>query len=171
MTGDGKRILLGHIVGAHGIRGEVLVKCYTAEPRAIADYGTLSDESGTRSFTLRVMHISNKGTVVRIAGIADRNAAEKLKGVGLYAARDRLPDAGDETFYHVDLIGLAAVDASGKTLGTVISVQNFGAGDLIEIEFAGTDRTEFIPFQSATVPKVDIAGGRLTVILPDAGEA
>ncbi len=170
MSGVGKPILLGHIVGAHGIRGDVLIKCYTSDPDAIADYGPLSDEGGTRSFALRVLHVSNKGVVARISGITGRTAAEHLKGIALYVTRDRLPDPGDDAFYHADLVGLSAVDTSGKTVGKVIAVRNYGAGDLLEIELEGTRQTVPIPFQSAFVPQVDIAGGRLTVILPAAAD-
>lgn len=166
MSGVGKRILLGHVVGAHGIRGDVLINCYTAEAAAIADYGALSDEGGVRTFSLRVLHQTSKGVVAHIEGIADRTAAEQLKGVGLYVAREHLPDAGGGAFYHVDLIGLGAVDAHGKIIGTVVSVQNHGAGDLLEVQLEGAPHSELVPFQDAFVPEVDLAGGRLMIILP-----
>src|SRR5262249_36916940 len=106
--------------------------------------------------------------VVRLEGIADRNAAEALRNVELYVARGRLPAPDDEEFYHADLIGLAVVDMAGTTLGTVIALHNFGAGDLIELERAGGGATVMLPFTQAVVPTIDIAGGRI-VVDPPAG--
>ena len=160
------RILLGHIAGAHGIRGEVLIKTYTEAPENVGAYGPLSDESGTRTFNLKSARATQKGVVARLQGVDDRNAAEALKGIALYIERDRLPAAADGEFYHADLIGLAAVDGDGKPLGEIVAVQNYGAGDLLEIRLAGTGRTELVPFTDAAVPEVDIAARRVVVILP-----
>ena len=105
------RILLGRIAGAHGIRGEVLIKTFTEAPENIGAYGPLSDESGTRTFKLKSARATPKGVVARLQGVDDRNGAEALKGIALYIERDRLPAAAEGEFYHADLIGLAAVDA------------------------------------------------------------
>ncbi len=160
------RILLGHIAGAHGIRGEVLIKTYTAAPENVGAYGPLSDESGTRTFNLKSARATQKGVVARLQGVDDRNAAEALKGIALYIERDRLPAAVDGEFYHADLIGLAAVDGDGKPFGEIVAVQNYGAGDLLEVRLAGAGRTELVPFTDAAVPAVDIAARRVVVILP-----
>ncbi len=160
------RILLGHIAGAHGIRGEVLIKTYTEAPENVGAYGPLSDESGTRTFNLKSARATPKGVVARLQGVDDRNAAEALKGIALYIERDRLPAAADGEFYHADLIGLAAVDSDGKPLGEIVAVQNYGAGDLLEIRLEGSSKTELVPFTDATVPEVDIAARRVVVILP-----
>jgi len=160
------RILLGHIAGAHGIRGEVLIKTYTAAPENVGAYGPLSDESGTRTFNLKSARATQKGVVARLQGVDDRNAAEALKGIALYIERDRLPAAADGEFYHADLIGLAAVDGDGKPLGEIVAVQNYGAGDLLEIRLTGSSKTELVPFTDAAVPEVDIAARRVVVILP-----
>jgi len=160
------RILLGHIAGAHGIRGEVLIKTYTEAPENVGTYGPLSDESGTRTFNLKSARTTPKGVVARLQGIDDRNAAEALKGVALYIERERLPAAADGEFYHADLIGLAAVNGDGKPLGEIVAVQNYGAGDLLEIRLAGASKTELVPFTDAAVPEVDIAARRVVVILP-----
>jgi 16S rRNA processing protein RimM len=169
MTTPPKRILLGEIVAAHGIRGEVGIKTYTAEPEAIGDYGLLSDATGQRSFEITGLKMTAKGIVARIKGVTDRTGAEALKGTGLYVARAALPEAAEDEgeYYNADLIGLAAVAPDGTALGTIVSVENFGAGDLIEIKFAGRNATEFVPFTDACVPTVDIAGGKVTVILPE----
>ena len=160
------RILLGHIAGAHGIRGEVLIKTYTEAPENVGAYGPLSDESGTRTFNLKSARATPKGVVARLQGVDDRNAAEALKGIALYIERERLPAAADGEFYHADLIGLAAVDGDGKPLGEIVAVQNYGAGDLLEIRLAGASKTELVPFTDAAVPEVDIAARRVVVILP-----
>ena len=170
MSGAGKRILLGRIVGAHGIRGDVQIAAYTGAPDAIGAYGPLSNEAGNRTFAVRVVRVTPKGVIARVDGVTDRTAAEKLKGTDLYVTRDRLPPPGEGEFYHEDLIGLAAVDPDGKTFGILVAVSNFGAGDLIEIKIEGQRHTELIPFTSAFVPSVDVAGGRVTVVVPASTE-
>ena len=117
------------------------------------------------------MRTTPKGVVARIAGIADRNAAEALKGVELYVGRDRLPAAAEGEFYHADLIGLAAVDPAGKAIGEIVAVQNYGAGDLLEIRLAGSAKTELIPFTETAVPQIDIAARRAVVVMPATTDA
>lgn len=163
----GKRILLGRITAAHGIRGEVQVAYYTGEPEAIGTYGPLSDESGKRSFVLRVVRVTPKGVIARIDGVADRTAAEKLRGIDLYVDRSRLPPPGEGEFYHEDLIGLAVVSPDGTPIGSIVAVANYGAGDLLEVRLDGGKRTEFVPFKDAFVPTVDLASGRAVVIMPE----
>ena len=164
------RILLGRIAGAHGIRGEVLIKTFTEAPENVGAYGPLSDESGTRIFKLKSVRATPKGVVARLQGVDDRNGAEALKGIALYIERERLPAAAEGEFYHADLIGLAAVDGDGKPVGEIVAVQNYGAGDLLEIRLAGSSKTELVPFTDAAVPEVDIAARRVVVVLPRADE-
>lgn len=160
-------ILLGRIVGAHGIRGDVLVHSFAADPGDIAAYGPLSDKTGTRTFKLRVLHQTPKGAiVVRISGVTDRNAAEALKGVELYVARDKLPAPEPDAFYYADLVGLAAVSPEGAVIGEIVAVQNYGAGDLLELSIPGRKDTELVPFDERWVGEVDIAGRRVVVTLP-----
>ncbi|MBX9591366.1 MAG: ribosome maturation factor RimM [Hyphomonadaceae bacterium] len=170
MAAKPTRILLGRIAGAHGIRGEVLIKTFTAAPETIGAYGPLSDESGTRTYSIEHARATAKGVVARMRGIADRTGAEALKGIALYIERARLPAAAEGEFYHADLIGLQAVDGGGKPVGEIVAVQNFGAGDLLEIRLAGSSRTELVSFTDQTVPEVDIAAGRVVVILPSEPE-
>lgn len=160
-------ILLGRIGAAHGIRGEVLVTSFAEVPEDIAAYGPLADASGGRRFALKVVRVTAKGVVARIAGVGDRTAAEALRGIDLYVDRDRLPPPDADTFYHADLIGLAAVTPAGEAVGTVVGVPNYGAGDLVEIRLTGSSRTELVPFADAFVPHIDVAAGRLTVIMPE----
>ncbi len=167
MTAEPRRVLLGHISAAHGLRGEVLVKTYTGEPRDIAAYGPLTDETGAHRLELKVVRVTDKGVIARVAGVGDRTAAERIKGVKLYVGRDRLPVAAEGEYYHADLIGLDAVSEAGERIGHVVAVQNFGAGDLIEIRLEGSIRTELVPFTDAAVPVVDVAAGRVVVRPPE----
>jgi 16S rRNA processing protein RimM len=163
---DNRRILLGQITAVHGIRGDLIVRSYTANPADITAYGPLTDKEGGKPLTLSVVRVGDKGVVVRAKGISDRNAAEALKGRELYVLRSQLPEADEAEYYHADLIGLDAVTEDGQAFGRVIAVQNFGAGDLLEISTRDGRDSEFIPFTNACVPNVDIAARRLTVVPP-----
>jgi 16S rRNA processing protein RimM len=170
VTGSPKsaRILLGRISGAHGIRGEVVIHAYTVTPESIGAYGPVFDKAGTRSFEVASARATPKGVVARLKGVGDRTAAEALKGVELYVNRDRLPAAAEGEFYHADLIGLAAVAPEGMQIGEIVAVQNFGAGDLLEIRLAASGKIELVPFTEAVVPEIDIAAGRAVVAMPAA---
>lgn len=178
MTEDGRgetegerRVLLGHIAGAHGIRGAVLVRSYTAEPEAIAGYGPLEDEAGGRCYVLHVEGATAKGLICRVEGIGDRTQAEALKGVALYVRRDRLPPPGAGEYYHADLIGLQAATKAGAPLGTVIAVLNYGAGDILEVRPAGETRTVLYPMTEAVVLGVDLAKGMIVLAPPEEVDA
>lgn len=166
MTADNRMVLLGHVSTAHGLRGEVLIKTYTGEPKAIGAYGPLADETGGQRFDVKVVRVTDKGVIARIGGVGDRNAAEKFKGTKLYVSRDKLPAAGEGEYYHADLIGLDAVSETGEKIGHVVAVQNFGASDLLEIRLEGTIKTELLPFTDACVPTVDLAGRRVVIHRP-----
>ena len=159
---------VGRIGAAHGTRGEVKLWSFTADPMAIRDYGALATEDGTRTFTIETLRAGKDFLVARLAGIADRTAAEKLCNLDLYIARERLPESADtDEFYHADLIGLAAVGTDGRELGNVVAVHNFGASDLIEVQPVQGGMTVMLPFTEAIVPVVDIAGGRIVVVPPE----
>jgi 16S rRNA processing protein RimM len=159
------RVLVAEIGAAHGLRGEVKLRSFTEDPMAVQGYGVLEGEDG-RTFTIESLKPAKGHVIARLAGVSDRTGAEALRGVKLYVPRERLPAPEDETFYYADLIGLAAVASDGRTLGKVVAVHNFGAGDLIEVE-AGSG-TVMLPFTAAVVPEVDLAAGRL-VVDPPAG--
>jgi 16S rRNA processing protein RimM len=163
------RVLLGRIATAHGIRGEVVIDSYAADPGDIGAYGPLMTDEG-REIAIASVRVTPKGVIARLAGVSDRNAAEALRGTRLYTTRDRLPDAAEGEFYHTDLIGLRADGADGSRLGIVSGVHNYGAGDLLEVKLEGKRDSELIPFTDAFVPVVDIAGGRVVVELPPAAE-
>ena len=165
-TDNKRRILLGHIAGAHGIRGDVVIKAYTEAPGDIASYGPLTSEDGRRQFELRVVNVTPKGVVARVKGVSDRNGAEALKGCALYVDRDRLPAAEDGAFYYEDLVGLQVFAPDGAEIGRITAVHNFGAGDLIEVAPPGGGKSDMVPFTDACVPTVDIAGRRVVVVMP-----
>lgn len=159
------RICVAQIGAAHGIRGEVRLRSFTQDPMAVASYGDLESEDGTRHFKIEALRPAKGIFVARLGGINDRNAAERLTNLKLYVPRDRLPPTNDdETFYHADLVGLNAETPEGVVLGKVTAVHQFGAGDLIEIMPTVGGETMLVPFNDATVPTVDIAGGRIVVV-------
>ncbi|HKS61557.1 MAG TPA: ribosome maturation factor RimM, partial [Xanthobacteraceae bacterium] len=131
------RVLIAQIGAAHGVRGEVRLKAFTEDPLSVTRYGALESEDGKRRFEIEAVRPAKDMLVVRLKGVADRNAAEALTNTRLYVAREKLPKPADDEFYHADLIGLTAQTASGEAFGTVKAVHNFGAGDLLEIEPAG----------------------------------
>jgi 16S rRNA processing protein RimM len=172
MSEAGKaRVLVGVIAAAHGVRGLVRVKSFTADPKSVAAYGELSDELGQRRFRLTLQGQAKEGVVVaKIEGVADRDAAEALKGTKLYLPREALPEiAADDEFYQADLVGLRVEARDGRMLGRVKAVLNFGAGDVLEIEGEGTGL--LLPFTKQAVPVVDLSAGKLVAEPPAEVEA
>ena len=159
------RICVGQILGAHGIRGMVKLASYTEDPEAIASYGDLTDEAGTRIFSVTLVGAAKDHWLAKVAGVEDRDAAEALKRTQLYVERDRLPPPDEDEFYHADLIGLRAELADGTAMGTVAGIHNFGAGDVIEIALPSGKRP-LLPFDLQTVPEIDLTGGRLVIDPP-----
>ena len=154
------------ITAAHGVRGLVRVKPFTADPAAVTAYGPVGDETGRRSFTLTLLNRHKDQWLARVAGIEDRDAAEALRGTGLFVDRSALPPPDDEEeFYHADLIGLAAVSPDGRRLGKVRAVHDFGAGDLLELA-TESGRIVAVPFTRQVVPEVDLSAGRVVVVPP-----
>jgi len=161
------RICVARIGAAHGIRGEVKLWSFTQDPAAVANYGPLETQDGTRRFEIEAMRPAKDHFVARIAGIGDRDAAEKLRNLELYVPRARLPMIDeDDTFYHADLIGLDAVTPDGARVGTVHALHNFGAGDIIEIVPVGSGEPLMLPFNETTVPKIDLAAKRIVIVRP-----
>lgn len=161
------RVCVGAISGAFGVRGEVRLKSFCAEPEAVFGYGPLYTEDGARSFTLRPTRALKGALGARLSGVDSKEAADALKGVTLWAERSYLPNLPDDEFYYADLIGLEAVDTGGAVLGRVAAVHNHGAGDILELR--GTGPARLLPFTRAVVPTVDLSAGRLVVDPP--GEA
>ncbi|MCB1396268.1 MAG: ribosome maturation factor RimM [Rhodobacter sp.] len=160
------RVCVGAIAGAFGVHGEVRLKSFCAEPEAIASYAPLFSEDGARSFKVKLGKPIPNGLSARLSGVTTREEAEALRGLRLYADRDRLPSLPDDEFYHADLIGLTVLDTGGTVLGRVSSVQNHGAGDLLEIQRPRKGNA-LLPFTVAMVPTVDLAAGRIIADPPE----
>jgi 16S rRNA processing protein RimM len=167
-----KRICVAKIGAAHGIRGDVKLWPMTADPMAFLDYGALESEDGKRTFEFARAKPAGNFLIAHIKGVDDRTAAEKLVHIELYVPRENLPAIEeDDEFYYADLVGLKAVDRAGAEIGEVAAMHNFGAGDLVELRLTGKRDTLLIVFTAQTVPNVDIAGGKITVELPNEVEA
>ena len=172
--GRDDKICVAQIGAAHGLKGEVRLFSFTQNPPDVGAYGPLATEDGLRHLTIASIRPAGDHFVARFEGVADRNAAEMLRNIELYVARDKLPPLReDETYYHADLVGLTATYRDGRRAGEVIAVHNFGAGDLLEIRPNEGADALLLPFTEQTVPKVDIAAQQIVIDPPDetAGDA
>src|SRR5882724_7129687 len=160
------QICVARIGAAHGVRGAVRLWTFTEDPFAVTLYGPLSTKDGTRQFEVTQAREVKGHLVATLKGVTSRNEAERLNGLELYVAREKLPTTGNDEYYHADLIGLAAVTVTNEPLGEVIAIHNFGAGDIIEIA-PPTGATILLPFSNAVVPTVDFAAGRVVIELPE----
>jgi 16S rRNA processing protein RimM len=165
------RICVARIGAAHGVRGEVKLWSFTEDPAAVANYGPLETQDGTRRFDIESLRPAKDHFVARIAGVGDRDAAEKLRNLELYISRERLPEIEEaDTFYHADLIGLAAVTPAGVEIGAVSAVHNFGASDVIEIKPAAGGDPLLILFTDANVPEINLDEGKIVIVPPAESE-
>ncbi|MCP1168723.1 ribosome maturation factor RimM [Limimaricola litoreus] len=160
-------ICVGRLAGAFGVRGEVRLKSFCAEPETIVDYAPLVTAEGCEFRQIVLTGQGSGAYTARIDGITTKEEADALKGTDLFAPRDRLPALPDDEYYHADLIGLAVHDTGGALLGTVRAVLNHGAGDLLEIAPPGGSETVLLPFTLAAVPTVDLAAGRIVADPPE----
>src|SRR3984893_6277583 len=158
-------ICIARIGAAHGVRGAVKLWTFTEDPLAVKSYGPLVTKDGARQFVVTHAREAKGHLVATLKGIATREEAERLNGIELYVAREKLPATDEGEYYHADLIGLAAVNAAGEPLGRVTAIHNFGAGDIIEIA-PPHGATMLLPFTNAVVPTIDVAGGRVVIELP-----
>ncbi len=159
-------ICVARIGAAHGVRGAVKLWTFTEDPLAVKAYGPLVTKDGARQFEVTSAREAKGHLVATLKGVATREEAERLNGIELYVAREKLPDTDEDEYYHVDLIGLAAVNTANEPLGRVIAIHNFGAGDIIEIA-PPSGSTMLLPFTNAVVPMVDLPGGRVVIEMPD----
>ena len=159
-------VLVGVIVGAHGIKGEVKLKSFTSDPLSIGRYGPLQSSSG-KQFEISKLKAAKVDFIASFKNVNDRNEAETLKGVELFVAREKLPKLKTHEAYAHDLMGLDVVFENGTTLGKLVGMPNYGAGDLLEVSVYGKAETVLIPFTNAFVPQEDFSSGRITVILPE----
>ena len=160
-------ICVGVVAGAFGVRGEVRLKSFCAIPEEIEDYSPLTSEDGSQSYTLTLTRPVKNGFAALLSGIETTEQADAVQGLRLFARRDQLPKLPDDEYYHTDLIGLEVYDTGGTLLGTVKSVQNHGASDLLEIHGPGLKATVLLPFTLAAVPTVALGQGRIISDPPD----
>ena len=155
-------ICIARIGAAHGVRGEVRLWTFTEDPLAVTHYGPLSTKDGARQFEVTHAREARDHLVATLKGVTTREDAERLNGLELYVAREKLPATDNDEYYHADLIGLAAITTADAPLGRVIAIHNFGAGNIIEIApLQGS--TLLLPFTNAVVPSVDLAAGRVVM--------
>ncbi len=162
---DDRRVCVGVVGAPHGIRGEVRIKSHTAVPLDISAYGPLTTEDG-RTVRIRKARLAKDMVIATLDGVNDRNAVETLKNQRLYIDRDKLPEPDEDEWYYADLIGLDVRDTDAETIGTVLAVQDFGGGELLEVRLSGTPGTVLVPFSRAAVPVVDVGGGFVVIDPP-----
>ncbi len=155
--GGERRIALAAVAGAHGIRGELRLKLFSDSTESLSRHDTVYVGGAKRR--LLSVRDGGKTAVIRLEGIADRSAAEALRGTLVEIDRSALPPLEEGEYYHADLIGLPAVDGGGNEVGTVVAVENYGAGDLLEIEDGG-GRRSLIPFRDGIA---DLVEGRIVL--------
>jgi len=160
------KIVVGVIAGAFGVKGEVRLKSFCAEPGDIANYTPLQTETGTE-FTVKITRAVKGGFAARLSGIRFKDEADTLRGTKLYADRALLPNLPDDEYYYADLLGLTVLDTGGEPLGKIASVDNHGAGDIIEIRGPKLKSALLLPFTREVVPTVDLASGRIIVDPPE----
>ncbi len=160
------KIVVGSLAGAFGVRGEVRLKSFCAEPADLAGYVPLTTPDGRIFREVRITGQTQGSLTARIDGISSKEEADALRGTPLLAERARLPALPEDEFYHADLIGLPVQDPGGQPIGTVRAVLNHGAGDILEVARPG-GATVLIPFTLAAVPLVDVAAGRIVADPPD----
>ncbi len=161
------RVLLGVVAAPHGVRGLVRIRSFTEDPMAIASYGELSDETGKKKYRVEALSSVKGAVLARIEGVADRTAAEAVRGLRLYVERERLPATGEREWYEADLIGLAAVGRDGRDWGKVTAFHDFGGGTTMEVSGGSASRhSVMLPFTDEAVPEIDVPGGKVTVDPP-----
>jgi len=160
-------VCVGAISGAFGIKGDVRLKSFCADAEAIADYGPLTNEDGSKSFTIKLTGTVKNGLSARLTGVTSPEAANALKGVKLYAPRDRLPEPDEDEFYYADLIGCDVMDTGGTKIGRVNQVHDHGAGDFLEIAGPSFKQPLLLAFTKETVPTIDLPNRKLVVDIPE----
>jgi len=168
LSAPDRLVPLGIFGAPQGVRGDVRIKSYTHDPRAIGGYGDLTDKTGASVFKITFQrHLRNDMLVVRLAGVEAREQAERLTGAELFARRSQLPPPSENEFYHDDLVGLEAVTREGDALGRVVALPNFGAGDILEIAPAAGGPTLLLPFTKAVAVAIDFDKGRIVIVPPN----
>ncbi|MDC9700860.1 MAG: ribosome maturation factor RimM [Alphaproteobacteria bacterium] len=164
--GNDRLILIGVVVGVHGVRGDVKLRSFTSVPADIASYGSLMDSAGVFSVEILSLKAIGELFVATLRGVRDRDGAESLRGIELFVPRSRFPETDEDDWYYADLIGIDVVGIDGKSFGTVTAVDDHGAGAFLEVT-CSDGSIDFLSFSRRFVPHVDISAGRLIVTPPD----
>lgn len=166
-------VCVGALAGAHGVKGEAVVKAFTEDPEMLGRFDALHLGPGGQPLRLSLTRPVKGGWAARLQGVASREDAQALAGTELYvprAAVETLNPAGEDEYFLADLIGLTVVDAKGARLGAVRAVPDYGAGALVELALdapvPGLGKSVLLPFETDFVPDIDLAGGRMQVNLP-----
>lgn len=167
MSEPSDMICIGAIAGSFGVHGEVRLKSFATNPEDIAAYGPLTSEDGKQSYSVTLTGQASNGLTANLSGVASKEEADDLRGTRLFIERTKLPNLPDDEYYHADLVGLDVFDTGGAHLGTVKTVLNHGASDLLEITQPGTPETLLLPFTQASVPTVDLTGRRIVADPPE----
>jgi len=160
MTQDNRLVLVGRVAGAFGVRGEIRLTTFTEAPLSVVNYRDLRRKDGSPGLTMISGRSTKGGLIGRAKEVETKEQADRLRGTELYVPRELLPPTDDDEFYLADLIGLRVESPEGLVLGKVKAVQNFGAGDLIEVQPA-RGNSWYLPFTRELVPEIDLAGGRI----------
>lgn len=163
-----QRIHVGKVIGVHGVKGLVTVKIFSDDLNSLLNQGDVTDKQGERVFKLHFHFKKKQGFVFSVDGIIDRTIAEQLRGTDFYVSDANLSETDDDEFYHKDLVGCQIIDQDGSTIGTVVSLQNYGAGDLLEFQMGeNKGETAFIPFNNSFIQEVDLKNQQIKATIPD----
>jgi 16S rRNA processing protein RimM len=162
-----KLVCVAKISSAHGIKGAVKVKSFTEDPMSVADFTVLYNKDASEEYALEVQSCSQNMLLAYIDGVNDRNEAEALKNKELFIYRDELEDPEDEEFYYEDLVGLRVKLQNGKEYGQIYSIQNYGAGDILEVKLKSDNKKVLMPFTKEIFPNINIKSGSVVIIPPD----
>ena len=161
-------ICIGAVAGAFGVHGQIKVKPFTGDPKAVTSYGPLLDENGNTVLTPgKKTRLAKAFVVISAAEVKNRDQAEALKSTKLYIHRSALPAPGEDEFYYTDLIGLPVETTEGEPKGKIKAIHNFGGGDLLEIQ-SPHEKDWYHPFTKLAVPTIDIKGGRVIIDIVEA---
>ncbi len=161
-----RMILVGRVAGGFGVRGEVRISAFTEDPLSLKAWRDLKREDGSHAVTLLSARPAKGGIVGRLKEVETKEQADAMRGLKLYVPRAALPEPDEDEFYFTDLVGLSVRDADGTKLGFIKSVQDFGAGDILEIDPGQGRATWYLPFTRENVPDVRIADGYVSVVQP-----
>ncbi len=159
------RICVGVVAGSHGLQGAVKIKSFMVEPSDIGAYGPLTDKNGARKFEIDLLSISEKNLIAKLSGVTDRNSSEAIKGLELFLTRDLLPKLDKDEFYYSDLVGLSVENTEGEVIGVVGSVDNFGAGEIMEVNMKD-GAVELLHISRKVVPEIDLRNKRVVIDPP-----